>query len=454
MKNHSPIPQGMRTFYIIWFGQLISTLGSGLTGFAMGVWLFQQTESVTLFALNVLAFTIPNLIVTPFAGALADRWDRRAVMILSDAGAGAVTLIVWILLATHRLEFWHIYITSALASAFNAFQWPAYGAATTMLVPKEQLGRAGGMTQIGDAISQLFSPALAGLLYVSIGLQGIILIDFVTFLFAVSTLAVVRIPRPEESAESKANKGSLFKEAGFGWKYIIQRPGLTGLLIYFAAVNFLMSFINPLFTPYLLGITTPDKMGYVVSFAGVGMLAGTLVMSAWGGPKVRVRGLLFFGGVAGVAFIFLGLRPSLILIAGSGFLFFVCLPIMNALSQAIWQSKVAADVQGRVFAVRRLIASGLSPIGIILAGPVVDKIFEPALSEGGFLAQSVGLIYGVGPGRGIGFLFSMMGVIAIIASMLAYFHPRVRNVESELPDAIPDKPPMEEEQGMAKAVPA
>jgi hypothetical protein len=177
-------------------------------------------------------------------------------------------------------------------------------------------------------------------------------------------------------------------------------------------------------------------------------------MSTWGGPKVRVKGLLFFGGISGISFILFGLRPSLILIAGSGFLFFLCIPIMNALSQAIWQSKVAADVQGRVFAVRRLIASGLSPLGIILAGPVVDGFFEPALSEGGFLAQSVGVVYGVGPGRGIGLLFSVMGMFAILAALIAYSHPRVRNVESELPDALPDNPLVEGEQGMVEVVPA
>jgi MFS family permease len=426
----------MRTFYTIWIGQLISTLGSGLTGFAMGVWLFQQTESVTLFALNILAFTLPNLIVTPFAGAIADRWNRRLVLIISDAGAGLATLSIWLLLISGRLEVWHVFIANAAASAFGAFQWPAYNASTTMLVPKEQLARAGGLNQIGEALSQLFSPAIAGFLFVSIGLDGIILIDFLTFGAAVFTLLLVRIPDPEKSAESRANQGTLLQEAKFGWAYITARPGLLGLLVYFSSVNFLLGFMNPLFTPYLLGLTTPDIMGYIISLAGLGMLVGTIAMSAWGGPKIRIKGLLFFGGLGGGSFILFGLRPSLILIAASGFLFFFCLPIMNALSQAIWQTKVEPDIQGRVFAVRRMIASGLQPLGVILAGPLVDGIFEPLMVEGRALADVFGPIFGLGQGRGIGLLISLLGVGALAAAIIAYAHPRIRNLETELPDAV------------------
>src|SRR3990172_2252777 len=162
----------MRVFSVIWFGQLVSTLGSGLTGFALGVWVYQQTHSVTLFALNMLAQTLPNVLLAPIAGALADRWDRRRVMLLSDVGAGLSTLAIALLFLSGRLEIWHVYIVTAVGAACTAFQWPAYSAATTMLVPKQQLGRAGGMVQIGEAMGQLISPALAGALFVAIGLGG------------------------------------------------------------------------------------------------------------------------------------------------------------------------------------------------------------------------------------------------------------------------------------------
>ena len=145
-------PRGMLTFSTIWFGQLISTIGSGLTAFALGVWVYQREQSVTLFALTLLAATLPNVLLSPIAGALADRWNRRTVMILSDVGAGLSTLSIALLFFSGQLQTWHVYVAVAANAAFNSLQWPAYSAATTMLVPKEHLGRAGGMVQIGEAI--------------------------------------------------------------------------------------------------------------------------------------------------------------------------------------------------------------------------------------------------------------------------------------------------------------
>ncbi len=430
---------GMRIFSVVWFGQLVSTLGSGLSGFALGVWVYQETGSATLFALNMLAFALPNILISPFAGALADRWDRRWVMIMSDAGAGLGTLAIALLLLSGRLEVWHVYIATAFMSAFSTFQWPAYSAATTLLVPKKHLGRAGGLVQIGEAISQLASPAIAGALFVTIGLQGVVLIDFATFAFAVLTLLFVRFPKPEATAAGEAGKGSILKEAAYGWRYIITRPGLFGLLLVFAASNFLSGLWNPLITPMLLEMTSPQMLGYLASIAGVGMLLGTLVMSAWGGPRRRIHGVLGFMFIAGIFTALFGLRPSLPLITFAGFCMLFTVPIINASSQALWQSKVAADVQGRVFAVRRMIAWSTMPLAYIVAGPLADKVFTPLLEVGGPLASSVGRVIGVGPGRGIGFMFIVMGFLEILVVIAGYLYPRVRLVEDELPDAIADQ---------------
>lgn len=428
---------GMRAFGVIWFGQLVSTIGSGLTGFALGVWVYQETHSTTLFAFNMLAYALPNLLVSPFAGALVDRWDRRKAMIFSDTGAGLSTLAVAILLISGNLEIWQIYLATAINSAFTAFQWPAYSAATSLLVPKEQLGRAGGMVQIGEAVSNLFAPAIAGALLVTIGLQGVLLIDFATFIFAVFTLLLVVIPRPPVSAESRAAQGSLLHEAAFGWKYITVRSGLLGLLIVFALNNFFFSLSNPLITPLVLEMTTAEWLGYIASFVGLGMLGGTLVMSAWGGPKRRIHGVLAFLMVGGGFTILLGWTAMLPVMALAGFGMLFVSPIVNGSSQAIWQTKVAPDIQGRVFAIRRMIAWSAIPIAYILAGPLADNVFRPLLAEGGPLADTiVGELIGVGPSRGIGLLFILIGLLNIIVPALGYLNPHVRNVEDELPDAI------------------
>ena len=163
MEQKSVAP-GFRTFLLIWFGQLISLTGTGLTGFALGVWVYQRTGSVTQFALIALATTLPGILFSPIAGALVDRWDRRWAMFLSDAGASVCTLSMCLLLFAGRLQVWEIYIAMSISSTITAFQWPAYSAATTLLVPKEHLGRASGMVQIADAVAQIGSPVIAGVM--------------------------------------------------------------------------------------------------------------------------------------------------------------------------------------------------------------------------------------------------------------------------------------------------
>ncbi len=431
--------KGIRTFLVIWFGQLISLTGSGLTSFALGVYIFEGTHSTTLLAFNILAFMLPGILFSPLAGALVDRWDRRWAMILSDAGAGLSTLAVVILLHFNQLELWHIYLATFVSSAFSTLQWPAYSAATTLLVPKEHYGRASGMVQLGEAVSYLIAPVLAGALFGLIGLQGVILIDFVTFAFAVGTLLLVRIPRPETTAVGEEAKESLLREAFFGWRYITARPGLLGLLMIFAGFNFFSSMIGPLLTAMLLILSTPEVLGIIMSIMGAGMLIGTLVMSVWGGPKRRIVGLLGEMLFASLCFALLGLSPSLILISIAGFVVMFISPLGNGCSQAIWQSKVEPDVQGRVFAVRRMLASIASPLGILAAGPLADGVFEPLMAIGGPLADTVGRVIGVGPGRGIGLLFIISGLLTGLITASGALFPRVRRIEIELPDVLADE---------------
>ncbi len=457
-KKASPITKGMRTFFVIWSGQLVSTIGSGLTGFALGVWIYQETGSVTLFAMNMLAFAIPNLLVSPIAGVVVDRWDRRWVMILSDTGAGLATLSIAILYLTGNLQVWNIILATAVNAAFSTFQWPAYSAVTTLLVPKEQLGRAGGLVQIGEAISMLLAPAVAGVLFVTIGLGGVIAIDFATYLFAVLTLLIVRVPSPEPTAAGEESKGTFWQEAIYGWTYITARAGLFGLLLIFAAFNFVTGLIMPLITPMLLDMTSPAVLGYIFSIVGVGMLVGTLVMSAWGGPKRRIHGVLAFLMLSGFFTSLLGISPLIPVLAAAGFGLMFTMPIINGSSQAIWQSKVAPDVQGRVFAVRRMIAMSMTPLAYIAAGPLADRVFVPLLLEGGALVNTVGRLIGVGPGRGTGFMFIVIGALSILVAAAGYLNPHVRNVEDELPDAMPSSEVSTEDdqsiEGGAAAEPA
>jgi DHA3 family macrolide efflux protein-like MFS transporter len=357
-------------------------------------------------------------------------------MIVSDAGAGFSTLILVLLLCANRLEIWHIYLIVGASAAFSAVQWPAYTAATTLLVSKKSLGRANGMIQLGQAAAEILAPALAGILVQTIRLEGVILIDFATFIFAVTTLLPVRFPKPQSTITGKSEKISLKQEITFGWKYISARQGLLSLLVFFAVINFLWGMVGALITPMILGFTTSDVLGVILSIAGVGMLVGSLVMSVWGGLQRRINNVLCFEFLSGMCFLLIGLRPSFWTTAIGAFGAHVTIALVYGSNQAIWQSKTAPDVQGRVFATQQMIAKAASPLAYLLAGPLADKIFEPLLATTGPLTENMGQIIGFGSGRGIGLLFIVMGMIKMVVTVIGYAHPRIRFVEDELPDAI------------------
>lgn len=426
----------MPTFPLLWFGQAISLFGSGLTSFALGVWMYERTGSATYVALIGLCAVLPRVVLSPLVGTFIDRWDRRTVMILSDAGAGCSTLFIAVMLATGRLEIWHIYLAVAVSAAFGAVQWPAYTATTTLLVPPEHLGRANGMMQLAQAISDILAPALAGVLVLRIAMQGVILIDVATFIVAVFTLLLVRLPRlaPPDVAPDVEKNDTLWQQVTYGWTYINARPGLRGLLFFSTVVNFLWGMVGALITPLILSFTTSTNLGLIISIAGGGMVLGSLAMSAWGGPRRRIQGVLRFEFLSGLCFILIGLRPAFWPIALGVFGAHCTIAVIFGSNQAIWQRKVAPEVQGRVFATQQMVARAAMPLAYLLAGPLVEWVFEPLLATGGSLVSSVGAIVGTGPGRGIGLLFVVMGMVKMGVALVGSLNPRVRLVEDELPD--------------------
>jgi MFS family permease len=434
--------QSMRTFFIIWAGQLVSMVGSGLTGFGLAVWIYEQTGQATPFALAIMFSNIPQILLSPFAGALVDRWNRRKVMIAADTGSAIITLAALLLLTVGQLAVWHIYLVGVLNSILAAFQEPAYTASITLLVPKKNLARANGLMQMGQALQSLIAPLLAGVLFVAIGLRGIVLIDFITFFFAVGALLLVHIPQPKQDDQTGKEKlkGSLWREAGFGWHYLRARQGLLGLLLYFALVNFFLNFSAVLLGPMILSFGSAAGLGTAQTVGGLGMLIGSIAMSAWGGPKRRILAVIGFIALASFGLFVAGLQSSVLLVAIGMFILMFSLPFGSGNSQAIFQSKVEPAVQGRVFSIRTMISRSMMPVAFLLAGPLADQVFEPLLREGGAMANSwIGNLVGVGPGRGIGMLFIISALVLWVASAFALANPHIRNIETELPDVIIDE---------------
>jgi MFS family permease len=378
------------------------------------------------------------ILISPIAGALVDRWEHRWTMLLSDCGNGLCSLVLALLLFGNRLEVWQIYIATFASSICSAFQSPAYVAATTLLVPKQHLARASGLIHLGQSASQLISPVLAGVLIVTIHIHGVILLDFVTFLFALITLILVRFPKAKTTATAKAEKNSLLREFAYGWSYITTRPGFLGLLIFLAASNFLLGIVEILATPLVLSFASAAVLGTVLSIAGCGMLIGSLILSTWGGPQRLIKSVFGFMLLGGLSIMVAGLRPDASLFAVAAFLFFLGLPIINGSSQVILQRKVPPDLQGRVFALTGAIAGSSIPLAYLVAGPLSDRVFEPLLLPNGPLAGTIGQLVGVGRGRGIGLMFIIIGILTMLATIVAYQYPPLRLLEEELPDAISD----------------
>lgn len=430
----------MRIFILVWWGQLVSLLGSNLTEFALGVWVLQKTGSITQFALISLCIHLPNLIASPLAGTIVDRWERRRAMILSDSVSGVVEFVVMVLAFSNHLEVWHIYIAVALSSLFGAFQWPAYTAAITQLVPKHQLDRANGMVQVSRATAKILGPVIAGVLVEIIGIKGILVVDFSSFLFALVTLLSVRFPKVESRVKLEKKPfgmGQLWQETASGWNYIAVRPGLLMLMLFFVVTYFSEGLLQVLLWPMMLETASGVGLGVVLSVAGCGMLFGSLAISAWGGPKRRMYGIFLFVFIQGACLCLGGIRSTVMVAALVGFGYLFSRPIIATCNQTIWQTKVPLHLQGRVFALQNVLEKSLLIIALLSAGPLVDRVFDPLMATDGLLAGTIGKLIGVGPRRGIGLLFVLMGMLNILVTVVAYRTPRLRRVEKELPDAIP-----------------
>jgi MFS family permease len=436
----TPKRQSMRTFYLVWFGQMISLIGSSLTSFGLGVWVFQLTGSATQFALIAVAAVLPGIVISPVAGAIIDRYDRRKVMIAADFAAGLSTLAVALLLAAGRLEIWHIYITAMISSGAGAFQGPAWSASITHLVPKTRLERAAGLNSAAQGLAIILGPALAGALIGVVGLPGIIGLDFATFLFAVGVLLFVRFPAYKRT-DTHEGPGTFWHDVRYGWRYLLQRRGLFALVLYFTFLNFTFALVGELLTPMVLSFATPAELGLVVSSIGVGIMVGSLLMATWGGPKRKMITVFGFGIAQGVALMLMGWRESIALLAGVNFVLLIGNPLINGSIQVLLQRKVAPDVQGRVFAAGRMLAMAAIPVAYLLSGPLADEVFRPLLREGGALAGSVGRIIGVGDGRGMGLMFILAGLLTLLGTGAALLYSPMRRVERDLPDVLPDEPP-------------
>ncbi len=424
--------RGSRDFLIIWIGLLISAIGSGLSSFALGLWVLQETGSTMQFALTFLAAAVPGILVAPFAGAMVDRHDRRRIMMACDLLCAAGTFVLVALLMAGQLQVWHVYVGVAFTGLFDAFRSPAFSASVPQLVPRARLESANALVQTGNAVAAIIAPLLAGVMVSSMSFAAVLALDALTFVIGLGTLAIASIP-PIARVLRKTEAGAL-SEAVAGWRYVRERPGLSGLLVIYGSNYFAFAMACVLIAPLLLAFSTPAMLGVQYATSGVGLFLGGVLMTTFGGPKKRSNGVLVFSALSGMALALHGVWPSFALVTAAGIALFLMMPVINASFMALWQTKVPPDLLGRCFAVQHVIHRLVTAAGFLLAGTLSDRLFEPALSAHGPLASSIGAVIGAGPGRGIGLMFILLGAMMTAVALAAASIPAIRHVD-ELPEA-------------------
>ncbi|MEU4701669.1 MFS transporter [Nonomuraea dietziae] len=426
----------MIRFAGIWTASLLSGVGSSLTAFVLGVWVYQTTGSPTQFALVMLCGLLPGILIGPFAGMVADRFDRRWVLIVTDCLAALPTAAVAALVSADLLEVWHLCLATAISAACGTFHVTTYQAMTPLLIPAKHLGRANGLMQL-TAASQIAAPVLAGGLMVAIGMAGVLVVDLATFSVAVLTLLLVRLPaavlRPNQGRERPAVGADLAR----GWRHLRARPALMGLVLVQTGFNFVFAVAGVLVQPLIMSFASPGVLGVLMFAGGAGMFAGGLFMAAWGGPARRVGGMALFMALGSLFLMAHALRPSPLLVGVAAAAFLFTLPVVNGCAHTVMQAKVERDVLGRVLGTAHSLGAAATPIAYLLAAPLAEYLADPLLRQDGALAGSLGALVGVGEGRGIALVLLADGVLLAALAAAVVLAPRLRTLESALPDAAP-----------------
>lgn len=435
MKTSDIQKTNLRTFLIIWCSQVASILGSEMTNFAVTIWAWNITGKATSLSLIIFFTQISTLIAALFAGILADRCDRKLLMILGDAAAGISTIAIFILLTTNRLEIWHLYITAAFSGLFGYFQQLAYLASISTLVAKQHYTRAAAMCNyVGQFGSNIIAPGLAGALYYVIGLQGILTIDIATFAIAICTIYFVQIPRHVPNREIESQK--FWQNLSFGWRYILKNPSLRSLLIFLFIFNFIDYAITGIHASVILARSHNNTAVFasVQSAIGLGGLIGAVSLSVWGGFKRHIHGMLLGTVLSYGCMVVFGLGNLPITWMLAGFFTAVFWSSIGSSEQAIWLSKVSPEVQGRVFANRYLLTQLAAPLGLAIAGPLADRVFQPAMLPEGMLANTFGGLFGNDYSSGITLQYTLFAFCGVLLGLTGYTWGKLRNIELVIPD--------------------
>lgn len=409
----------LHTFYLLVATQTLSIIGSRMTSIAVGIRVFADTGDTAPLLLTSFFNELPAMLGSSFAGVLVDRWNRKWVIIVADASQALGSLLLLVSFLSGGFQLWHLYAVAMVQGICAMFQEPAKSASTTLLVPEDHRERANAIQAMAFPLAGVAAPALTGVLYITLGIGGVILIDLLTFLVAVLVVFFIHIPQPQQSEEGRAAQGSLWQEWRGGLRYLRVRPALLGLVLYFTVINFLLNGPLGLSIPFVISVTGSEAMsGLILAAESLGGVAGTAILAIWGGTRPRIHTLMPAMLMVGLMFLFYGSARDPLALGIS--IFLLMLPLNGwALYTALIQVKTPPDMQGRVFSIIGQLGYLGASLSFLLTGPLVDNVLEPRAAA---------------PGEGMGLLLVGTGVIILFLTLAVYALPAIRNLEARLPD--------------------
>ncbi|MDE7288369.1 MAG: MFS transporter [Oscillospiraceae bacterium] len=417
----------LKSFIILWLTQSLSTLGSAMTNFALVIWLYSSSGSALSTAMLTVCSYAPYVVMSIFAGALSDKWNKKATMLICDSIAAACTVTVLVLLKTGNLEVWHLYILNAVNGLMNTVQQPASDVASTLLTPKEHYQKTSGMRSFSNSLVSILTPVFASAMVGLAGVESVIVFDLATFATAFLVLLLfIKIP---ETENEQVKSESLLQTAKDGLSYLKTNKGIWWLIMSMAAINFIASIYEAALSPMILSVANETALGIVNACIGAANFVGSIIAVFFPAPKSRIRVifncLLFSMSTENF---FLAFGKSTFWWSFGGILGWIVIPLMNANMDVIMRSKIPTDMQGRVYSARNTLQFFTIPIGYFLGGLLVDKFFEPFMANVSSDSILVTL-FGSGKGSGAALLFFVIGILGVIVCLVFRRVQYIRELE-------------------------
>lgn len=406
----------LKNYLLLWSTQTLSSLGSGMTNYALVVWSYGQTGSALSTALLTICTYTPYVLVSIFAGALTDRWDKKKTMLLADSYAALCTVMVLVLLQTGSLRIWHLYLLNALNGLMNTVQQPASDVAISLLTPPEYYQKVSGLRSFSGSLNSILTPVLATAVLAFAGLRAVIYFDLLTFVIAASVLLFfIKIPAPPQTIEKKEPVLSLAKN---GLSYLLRNRGILDIILFLAFINLTASMFDAALPALLLPRVNGEQLlGTVNAVSGIAMLAGSILVSLLPAPKSRVRMIMSTLLLSmGTENFILAFGKTLPVWCIGAFLGWIGIPLMNANMDVLMRSNIPISMQGRVYAARNSLQFFTIPLGYFLGGLLIDKVFEPFMA-----AQREGMLtflFGTGKGSGTALLLFFLWILGLIPCLI------------------------------------